>query len=77
MLHFSPIFHEINHVVVTLKVLQAGDKNYLSMQRDHLVVGHRNEPNLLKIHPQRLYQFLELVFWCGLKKVVHVFFAYL
>jgi hypothetical protein len=39
----TPILNNIYQVVVTLKVLQAQHKNYLSLQRDHLVVGYRNE----------------------------------
>ena len=64
----SPFFDNIYHFVVTLHVLQAEAKNYLSTQRDHLVVGVNNATNLLTIHPKVIRYLFELVFGSGFKK---------
>ena len=64
----SPFFDKINHFVVTLQFLQAGDKNYLSTQRDHLVVMVNNDTNLLTIHPKSIRNIFELVLGSSFEK---------
>ncbi len=65
-----PVLNDIYQFVVTLHVLQAGDKNYLSTQRDHLVVRVSNATNLLRIHLKVIRYFFELVLGSSFEKLV-------